>query len=901
MIGKFIISLTILLMSSTFVSAETDTDSFKVYTEEHPLRILCDRNLPPYEFVNDEGKPTGYNVEVVDHILSIMNVPHKFIMHDFNKLQEIFNRNDFDLSIDAKRPEGNNNLYYGYVPMEYYNLCIIRRKDTKPIARINDIANKGIYVQSGDISEDLILHRINSSCNIIGVNNIRTAIGDVSLGKIDYIVWLKESSKWIINKYGFSNLIISDIDIPMQDILFISPHKWITERMDEKFAQMQQNGDLEYLHAKWFQHQNMKKDNSYLVLFIIAFLTVVTMILIVLNHVLKSRINRAKKRSDNIYKMKSLALKMDKSNIAVFKPNNRHEYGDSWNIEKIHPDDRYFVDEMGKIFRGEIETLDRIIQYNKGSENKPIWKYFNITAIAEKEKKKINNIVITWKDITEDRMEQDRYKEMYDKYLAVFDSALLGLSFYDKDGFLINSNEQMRKIFKGVDLEDEKGKYNIKESLIGEYICNGNDIVSFHASEHIKSRGLDFYAEMQVEPVKDDNDRLRYIIVSIIDVSYERELRLNLQRNVMNFKNTRTGLLHYSDMLKNTLNMSKTRIWMADFNKRTMSCSKDMKAYNLSVSFEDYINSLSIEDKDIVKEILSNGNKEKPQFLNYVQHIANSVINGEEKWISIVAKSINDKEGNVIGYEGLLHDVTELMFTQQRLKTEAKNAEDSDHIKSMFLANMSHEIRTPLNSIVGFAELLEGLNRQERDEFLRIIDKNCDLLLRLINDIIELSDMDTNLQTIVPEDVDWAQNFNDICTSLKRRVTNPNIEYIIENPYHIFNTILDTKRLNQVITNFVTNAVKYTQQGHIKVGYEYREQGLYIYCEDTGSGIPEDKKEKVFERFVKLNDFIQGTGLGLSICKTIADRYRGRIGVDSKEGEGSTFWIWIPCKYVEEK
>ena len=123
------------------------------------------------------------------------------------------------------------------------------------------------------------------------------------------------------------------------------------------------------------------------------------------------------------------------------------------------------------------------------------------------------------------------------------------------------------------------------------------------------------------------------------------------------------------------------------------------------------------------------------------------------------------------------------------------------------------------------------------------------------------------------------------------------VEFLKENPYPTLNTTLDKGRVQQVITNFVTNAVKYTREGHIKVGYRKQDEGLYIYCEDTGAGIPKDKQASVFERFVKLNDFVQGTGLGLSICKTIAERCNGKIGVFSEgEGKGSTFWLWIPCE-----
>jgi signal transduction histidine kinase len=150
---------------------------------------------------------------------------------------------------------------------------------------------------------------------------------------------------------------------------------------------------------------------------------------------------------------------------------------------------------------------------------------------------------------------------------------------------------------------------------------------------------------------------------------------------------------------------------------------------------------------------------------------------------------------------------------------------------------------------------------------------------------------------IRPEPTDFAHVFDDICQTLQQRVDEAGVQFIKDNPYVSFPACLDKGRIQQVLTNFTTNAIKYTNQGHIKVGYREQEDGIYFYCEDTGAGIPKDKQAAVFERFVKLNDFVQGTGLGLSICKTIAERCNGKIGVTSEgEGKGSTFWLWIPCE-----
>jgi signal transduction histidine kinase len=270
----------------------------------------------------------------------------------------------------------------------------------------------------------------------------------------------------------------------------------------------------------------------------------------------------------------------------------------------------------------------------------------------------------------------------------------------------------------------------------------------------------------------------------------------------------------------------------------------------------------------------------------------------EMQWNFIDSVPYFDENGEMLGTYGIVRNVNDLIEKQERLKQETERANDSGRLKSVFMANMTHEIRTPLNSIVGFSDVLPMLSPQEeKQEIIHVIMNNCDMLMRLINDILAISSLDTSGISIEPKEIDFAISFNDICESLKERVQEPSVEFIKDNPYSSFLTILDKGRIQQVITNFVTNAVKYTHQGHIKVGYRYEEGQLYIYCEDTGAGIPKEHQAKVFERFVKLNDFIQGTGLGLSICKAIADACHGDIGVESEgEGKGSTFWMRIPCE-----
>lgn len=232
----------------------------------------------------------------------------------------------------------------------------------------------------------------------------------------------------------------------------------------------------------------------------------------------------------------------------------------------------------------------------------------------------------------------------------------------------------------------------------------------------------------------------------------------------------------------------------------------------------------------------------------------------------------------------------------RRLAIAKMHAEQSDKLKSAFLANMSHEIRTPLNAIVGFSGLMMYASDEEKEDYMQIINNNNEMLLKLISDILDLSKLEAGSVELKYEEFDLTDYFNSMFASMKQRATNPKIQIVAVNPYQHCLVTLDRNRVAQIITNYVTNAIKYTPEGTIEMGYEYREEGIYFYVKDSGIGIPDEKKNKVFHRFEKLDEFAQGTGLGLSICKAIAEAMGGNVGFESEYGKGSLFWALLPCE-----
>ena len=239
-----------------------------------------------------------------------------------------------------------------------------------------------------------------------------------------------------------------------------------------------------------------------------------------------------------------------------------------------------------------------------------------------------------------------------------------------------------------------------------------------------------------------------------------------------------------------------------------------------------------------------------------------------------------------------------LKRAHQRMKEAQLKAEEANQLKSAFLANMSDEIRTPLNAIVGFSNLLSMVeDKEEMLEYAGIIETNTELLLQLINDILDMSKIESGMYDFHVTQVDANQLMSEVeqVARLRIRTDEVSLSFAKRLPQCVFHT--DKNRLIQVLTNLVVNAIKFTSQGEIQIGYRLQDaHTLYFYVSDTGCGMSAEQCEHVFERFVKYNTFIQGTGLGLSICKMIIEKLGGEIGVQSESGKGSVFWFTLPYR-----
>lgn len=656
---------------------------------------------------------------------------------------------------------------------------------------------------------------------------------------------------------------------------------------------------------------------QFLPIILITVIAVLFLLAIILSYIISRQVRIVTRQSSHINEIMQQALINGENNVLYYNISEDWSYKlyghlvpeegfstENWK-KHVHPEDLpYALDCLHKLIKGEKKTMKFNYRWNSNYEGgEPQWRYLRNISVGEYLPgfKRPVGVISTLSDETNIVMKQEREKEMTDRYQIIFENSIIGLSFYTPEGKLLDANKAMRRI---CNFDSEEGdaffsNANLFDMPPFNEVVNKNDIqeVWMCSKSEIPERNIHSHLEIRLHPIYNEEGKIVYVAIATRDITEEREMYLRSKLNDIQIQKANEEIQRYETELKYMMEACDMRAWRISYKKGTIQFLKGLSEIEKEMTLEECAN-LFLGDEEEFKMKLAHPeihfntpftvlHKMRPIFHN----------TAEGQWNQINSVPIYDKDGKFDGCFGLIRNMTRFIMAQEKLKQETQRANESGRLKSVFLANMTHEIRTPLNAIVGFSDLLQMMTTtEEKQELIHVIHNNCDMLLRLINDIMAVSSMDTNGLTMNPQDTDFAKDFEEICQSLAQRVENPNVQFIKENPYETLLTHLDTGRITQVITNFVTNAVKYTQEGHIRVGYRIQDNGLYLYCEDTGTGIPKDKCEKVFDRFVKLNDYVQGTGLGLSICKAIAERCNGKIGVDSEVGQGSTFWMWIPCE-----
>ena len=518
-------------------------------------------------------------------------------------------------------------------------------------------------------------------------------------------------------------------------------------------------------------------------------------------------------------------------------------------------------------------------------------------------------VILTVHDISEERALESSLKHSNEKFLCFFDNVTVGCAICDKEGTLIEVNDAYVDYMGLESKGDAVNQLNIytnpcinpefKEMMKSGIPVSGEVKYDYELINqvYVKSRHKDVhYFRFIVNYLRDAAGNVENILI----IWVENTLIHKTLRQNKSFREMISAASSASNIGFSSINLLKNEQLVTPEYLKNLGVSSEIDL-NTIFSHMKYVDTDTSRQQEFT-EYVEKARHEKVKPLERNIHL---IVNGEPRWIKqfLIQQTFDPDNGNIV-LLGVNVDINEQKKTEEALREAKEKAESSDKLKSAFVANMSHEIRTPLNAIVGFANLLvTSEDKEDFDSFKQIIEQNSNQLLQLIGDILDLSKIESDTLDFV-----WSNvNVNAMMYELEkifqmRNAANPDV--VIKCVASVGDCMIrtDRQRLIQVVSNLMTNAIKFTTQGSIIMGYEKRKEEIYFYVTDTGCGIPEESQSQVFERFVQLDSFKQGTGLGLPICSSIIRAMGGKIGVKSKPGGGSTFWFILPeCPLVKNE
>lgn len=910
---KVLLLLSIYILSTTVSEAQSLNNK---YNAQRPVIIVCDWDKPPYEYLDDKGQPSGSNVDVLNAVMRELNIPCKFVMKEWTIALKTFERGDADIILANAHRYRKEPYVVSENIVNYNRLKVAMHSDSVGMVSLKQLEREGAVFKQGDYSAYYFMDGDSLSSTHLEFQAPKAALMGLINGDYKYYIWGEEPLKWKIKELNLEGITLNDVGLPISELHIVGRDRQLVEEIDDQYSRLKQSGEISVLQNKWFHPERIQDETKPFAFYVVITALLFIVFIYLFNRLARAHVRASTRQSTELNEMMYKALHMGNFIVMEYDIRNdrfTNKYGQvlpdkGLTLEeftlRIHPDQqKEFRQKMQSLMDGRERRFELDKRWNAGTDDEPTWLIFSGHAISELDNDgRPAYIVNAIHDVTHELEEDKAARDLVHKYQVLSNIPFVAMSFYDKEGFLIDLNDRMKDLLGISDDNPDSKRFWETVSMFdappfkGVFTAEERNDMLFCQHMEYEALGLNEYIECHILPLFNADGEIVNYFISAFDVTCDRNRDSENHKIEREYRAIKQRISQQHERLKYLLVNSERFLMRSNIRQETISFFRSPETPEYTHSFEQFLNMIVEQDRDSIRSILYDTVTKTPRHSTIHMALPSEGLTGTVFDISF--NPILNSEGEVIGHEGISSDITIFDDTCKKLEEETRLAADSVKLKSGFMASMTHELRTPLNAIVGFTGVLEALgDSTERAEYVRIIRNSSDMLQRLINDIIEVSSMTEGSITIKKEKVNFAAAFEDICMTLEQRVQEPGVTFIKENPYESFMTSLDIERIQQVLTNFVANAVKFTREGHIKVGYRYEREGLYLYCEDTGAGIPKEKQKMIFERFVKLDEFVQGTGMGLAICKSIAESSQGEIGVISEgTDKGSTFWVWIPCE-----
>ncbi len=909
--------LIIFSLSTAPVAAQDKNDSTRVFTEEHPLVFEDAWDLWPYSFLNEAGDPVGYNIDLLKLIMKRLDIPYIVKLKPTSEALKDLKSGYADLMCGMEADFHDDYAKYGKSVIQLFTHSLVHQKGEQPAVKATeDLASYRVLVHTGAFSHHLMINH-GWGDNAIPYNDMQEAVQKAHIDPNSQVLWNTMSLKWLINKFKYDNLDLSPVDMQHGEYKFMSNDQVLLNRIDSVFTLLNSEGQFQAIQNKWFYPD--RQDSG--IPTWIWYVAIILVILIIASLIYYSfyRMRERKMTRDIIKSNKRLALilKTSKVKIWIYHIANRTitALDNDGQPEATQPSVEYFKQTNPQDFerlKNAIESIARgkedKVTLNilaKDSPEEPEFRNFTaeLSVLHRDKNGKPTDLIGTRSDVTEERIKQQKVKDMMLRYQNIFNSTMIDMIAYDENGIINDLNDKSLQALNRTKEEIQAAHISISDVLGWE--VNLETLDTLYLTQIYKSvddgRPLnrilqrpELYYELKIEPVRDENGKLLAIYGTGRNVTENAKSYSSLQHNMRLLKDANLEMSRYIKNIDYVLKNGNVRITTYSPSLHTMNIYSEIGHVQHRLTQTRAIQLTDEEYKNKALRLLNNMDNLTAASINTSIKTVLRAPGGKQLFLQLSFIPTFDKDGNVKGYFGMCRDVSDIKATEADLARETVKAQEVETVKNAFLHNMSYEIRTPLNTVVGFAELFE-MEHAPEDEvvFTSEIKESSSMLLKLINDILFLSRLDARMIEFKYSPTDFAAIFDARCQAAVFRCQQPGVNYEYDNPYNSLIVNIDEQNLGIVIDQIVRRAAETTTSGQVRCRYDYTGEHLMIAVQDTSNGISEENLKHIFERFTAIDD--KSTGLGMSICQELVNQMGGKITIKSTVGEGTIVWISIPC------
>ena len=919
---RFLLLLIIIFLAApAHAQTETKEGGVREYTDANPLVYEDAWDLWPYAFLNENGEPVGYNIDLLKLIFNELDIPYRIKLRPTQDALNDLKAGRADLMCGMDARFHNEYANYGKTVIQIFTHSVVHKKDEPLLVKsVDDLARQHVIVHDGSFSHHLMIQR-GWEKNAIPYNDMQDAMHVLHNTKGNYIVWNTLSLKWLLHKFQYDDLEMTPVNIQHGEYKFMSNDPQLLAQLDSIFTWLNSTGRLQPIQNKWFYPEH--KDTgipSWVWYVVVALLLIIVIFLIyyMSYRLYEKKVTKDLNRSNNRL---MLILSTSKVRIWLFNVAERTVTSiDTSGKRETIPLSPYFFQYymLPEDFEQLCGVLDNMVAQKKEREtlevhttrgnSKEVYTFSVNFSVLRRDKNKQPSVIIgATTNITAERRRQQQQKDAMLRYKHIFNTALVDTVSYDENGIIDDMNEKASKAIPEGLQAVRNARVSIQKVLGFPDLVTEDMEYTYLTQIYTKedprplNRFLgrdELYYELQLVPVRDEDGKLLGIYGTGRDVTEIAKTYSRLQKNIDKLQEATNELQDYINNIDYVMQHGGVRIVNYSPDTHTLLVYSEIGHVQQQLTQTRLLALADNESKKAAQRILNNMDNLTQQPVKAAVRSVLRLKGGKQLCLMFSFVPVLDANGHVTHYFGMCRDISDIKATEEQLAHETVKAQEIETVKNAFLRNMSYEIRTPLASVVGFAELFEMPHLPEDESFfIEEIKNNSRSLLTLVNNILLLSRLDAGMIELKTMPIDFAGIFEGRCQAAWMHYQQPGVNYIVEAPYQCLVLDIDLTNLGIVIDNVVTNAAQHTTSGYVRASFDYNGDDLTITIQDTGCGIPDDKVENIFERFVTTDS--GSSGLGLAICQEIVRLMGGRVRLKSAPGKGTIVWIVIPCACKE--